>query len=278
MLSKEMLEQVMKFSKKPALFENGTGSIWTESYLAEQMLACHLNLKNDAASRSEEKIEKTVSFLKERLKEGSSVLDLGCGPGLYAEKLSHNGYKVTGVDFSENSIQYARSSAKKNGLNIEYRCNDFLNLDYNECFDGVVQIYGEVNTFSDQIRDKLFTIIQKALKPEGLFIFDVTTPNLREKEKGNHNWYVDTQGFWRKCNHIVLEDKFEYDDYVSLEQYIVIDENEVKVYRTWFHDYTKEAIQAIVLNAGFRQVQVIESLYGREREEKTDWLTVIAKK
>lgn len=279
MLGKEMLEQVMKFSQRPVLFEDGTGSIWTDSHLKDQMLECHLDVNSDAASRNEKKTQKTVDFLNEKLRKGGTVLDLCCGPGLYAEKLTQSGYTVTGVDISENSLQYARSSAKSKGLDIKYLCENIINLDYSENFDGVIQIYGEINTFSDENRDALFAMIHKALKPEGLFIFDATTPLHHEKQGENHNWYTADGGFWREGKHIVLEDVLSYDDNVTLEQYIVIDEKEVKVYRNWYHDYTKEAIQSILLKAGFSQVQVLESTYNiAENEDSKEWITIIAQK
>lgn len=40
---------------------------------------------------------------------GSDWVDLGCGPGLYIAELSKQGYHLTGIDQSENSIQYART-------------------------------------------------------------------------------------------------------------------------------------------------------------------------
>ncbi len=278
MLSKEILEQVTKLSQRPTLFQRGTGNIWTEAYLAEQMLQSHLNLKSDAASRRKEIIDRTISFLNTHIKERSTILDLGCGPGLYAEKLCMSGHKVTGIDFSENSIKYARDSAKRKGLDIGYICNDIFSIKYKEYYDVVIQIYGELNTFSDEERSRLFTIVKEVLKPGGLFIFDVTTPVHRSQNRLTKDWFIDNMGFWRGSNHIVLEEIFDYEDDIWLDQYIVIDENEVKVYRTWFHDYTKEAIEMIVLEAGFSQVQVIENLYKEEKEEKGEWLTVIAQK
>lgn len=245
MQSKELLEQVNKLSQKPTLFEKGTGSIWTEAYLAEQMLQCHLDLKSDLASRGEKMIDKTISFFNNHIKEKSNILDLGCGPGLYAERLCMSGHKVTGVDFSEGSIKYARDSAKRRGLEIEYICNNIFNLSYRQHFDVVIQVYGEINTFSDEERNRLFTIVQKALKPGGVFIFDVTTPVHRSNKRGNKDWYINNRGFWRGSNHIVLEEIFDYEHHIWLDQYVVIDENEVKVYRDWFHDYTKEEIQEL---------------------------------
>lgn len=186
-MNKKLLEQIIEFSGKPALFAKGTGNIWTEPHLADQMLSCHVDLTNDLASRREETIERTVAFLNKRIKKGSSILDLGCGPGLYAERLFKSGHRVTGVDFSENSIEYARDSAKSKGIEIDY------------------------------------------------------------------------------------------EDNIWAEQYIVIDEQDVKVYRNWFHDYTKESIVKVVQAAGFSEVQVLGGLYTEEEENEADWLTVIAR-
>ena len=278
MLSKELLEQVSKLSQKPTLFEKGTGSIWTEAYLANQMLQNHLDLKSDASSRRKEMLDKTISFLSRRLKERSTILDLGCGPGLYSERLCINGHKVTGIDFSENSIKFARDSAQRKGLDIEYICKNILSIEYEENYDGVIQIYGELNTFSDEEINRLFTRVQKALKPGGLFIFDVTTPNHRSKNRFNKDWLISNGGFWRGSSHMVLVENFDYEENIWLEQYTVIDENEVKVYRNWFHEYTKETIELVALERGFSQVQVFESLYEEGKEEKGEWLTVIAQK
>ena len=40
-----------------------------------------------------------------------AIADFGCGPGLYAQRLARAGLNVTGIDFSANSLQYAREVA-----------------------------------------------------------------------------------------------------------------------------------------------------------------------
>jgi len=70
------------------------------------------------ASRSIEKIQLIVDWIQQMLgKNNIDILDLGCGPGLYAERFAIKGHKVTGIDFSENSIKYAKKSAAENNLN-----------------------------------------------------------------------------------------------------------------------------------------------------------------
>lgn len=279
MLNKEMLEMMMNHNGRPALFENVPRNIWTDTYIAKQMLMAHLDQGTDAASRRMETIEKTAMFINKRVKKGSTILDLGCGPGLYAERLCESGHLVTGIDFSENSINYARNSAKNKGMEIKYICKSFFDMEYEECFDMAMQIYGELGTFSDESRDQLLRLTLKALKPGGIFIFDVSTPS-KEHEIGKveKSWYVDNKGFWRKGEHLVLEEKIYYEDNIKLEQFTVIDEEEVVTYRNWFHDYTKETIEPVVLAAGFSKVQVIDSLFEEENKDDTQWITVVATK
>lgn len=273
-----MINQIKEKSKKPALFNKDGGNIWTEEYIAKQMLKAHLNPEFDGASRRNSTIEKTVEFLNKKiLKNNSFILDLGCGPGLYAEKLCRKGHKVTGIDFSENTICYAKENAKKENLNIDYKCEDFFNLKYSEEYDAVIQNYGELNTFSDEERDVLLKLIYTSLKPRGRFIFDISTPVLRERCGLKKNWYISEGGFWREKAHIVLEEGFQYEEDIWLDQYIVADDKYVQVYRNWFHDYTAETISEIVQKAGFRIIDMV-TLTGNALKKESEWILIIAEK
>jgi transferase len=68
------------------------------------------------------------------LKEGDTVLDLGCGTGWYARKLSTDdrcrGALIIGLDISENALEIAREKqgqvARKQVGQVEYRQADLL--------------------------------------------------------------------------------------------------------------------------------------------------------
>jgi len=51
---------------------------------------------------------------------GKTVLDVGCGGGIFAESLARLGGKVTGIDTVEEAIDAATNHAKVSGLNIGY--------------------------------------------------------------------------------------------------------------------------------------------------------------
>ncbi|MFN8598182.1 MAG: class I SAM-dependent methyltransferase [Anaerolineae bacterium] len=61
---------------------------------------------NVAAASHRGAIDRSVRWLIRTLalQPGEAVLDLGCGPGLYASRLATAGLRVTGVDYSRRSI------------------------------------------------------------------------------------------------------------------------------------------------------------------------------
>ena len=54
------LKQLQALNTRPPLYEPGTASMWTDAYIARQLLRIHLNPDVDAASRSTAAIDSTV--------------------------------------------------------------------------------------------------------------------------------------------------------------------------------------------------------------------------
>jgi SAM-dependent methyltransferase len=84
--------------------------------------------------------EQEVEFLYEQLhlREGSRVLDLGCGPGRHSLALARRNIDVVGIDHSEAFIDLAREAAAKEKLAAEFRAQDVRELDEHEGFDAVI--------------------------------------------------------------------------------------------------------------------------------------------
>jgi 2-polyprenyl-3-methyl-5-hydroxy-6-metoxy-1,4-benzoquinol methylase len=196
----------LPITKKPQPFEPGEPLFWTDPHIAQQMLASHLDPTVDGASRRPETIERTTSWIASSLglRPGDCILDLGCGPGLYAERLSQAGFQVTGVDFSQNSIDYALRQAQEKKLPIQYRCQNYLELDDQAQYSAALLIYGDLCPLSPEQRAKLLANVRTALKPNGWFILDVTTPRLRQKYGLKNSWYAAEQGFWKPSRTLSL--------------------------------------------------------------------------
>ena len=70
---------------------------------------------------------------------GLRILDVGCGGGLVSEPLARMGASVTGIDVSEANVGAARTHAREEGLDIDYRCVTIEEMrDAGELFDAVL--------------------------------------------------------------------------------------------------------------------------------------------
>lgn len=62
-----------------------------------------------------------TEYIKQFISLGTqSIIDIGCGGGLFSEALAAEGAKVTGIDMSEASLKVARLHLKESGLKVAY--------------------------------------------------------------------------------------------------------------------------------------------------------------
>lgn len=274
--------RLITVQERPAPFTPGEALFWDDPHISAQMLATHLDPNRDAASRRPEIIERTVAWLVETLGlgPGKALIDLGCGPGLYASRLARRGVSVTGVDGSRRSIDYAKEYAAKEGLAIAYRYANYLNLSDRAQYDAALLIYGDFCPLAPEDRRTLLGNVHRALKPGGHFVLDVTTRLHRQRHGNKNGWYVAERGFWKPGPHLVLEQGFDYPEAsIFLDQFIVIEAHgQMSVYRNWFQDYDRESITAEIEAGGFRVESVWSDLVGTPFSAESGWIGVVARK
>ena len=128
----------------------------------------------DTLDASEEAMLK-LSCERAQLKDGQSVLDLGCGWGsvsLYvAEKFPN--CKITGVSNSKTQKEYIDSVAKEKGFkNLTIITQDMNDFQIKEKFDRIISVEMLEHMKNYQ---KLFEKLSGFLKPEGLFFIHIFT-------------------------------------------------------------------------------------------------------
>lgn len=122
------------------------------------------------------------------------VVDLGCGSGIWARELSRAGYDVLGIDISPAMIEIARKRVPRG----EFLTGSLLRADLpaceavtalGECFN---YLFDEQNSIA-QLR-RVFDRVYSALKPGGLFVFDIAEPGRgkgpRQKHRQGKDWAV----------------------------------------------------------------------------------------
>ena len=278
----QFLSELVALQQKPAPFTRGEPLFWNDPHISAQMLEFHLNSDTEAASRKPETIERSVEWLIGALglQPGDSLLDLGCGPGLYASRFARAGFKVNGVDYSRRSIEYASQYAKENNLDVVYRYENYLELKDENAYEAAFLIYGDFCPLSPDERRRLLKNIYRALKPHGWFVLDVTTREHRRKYGSRNRWYALESGFWKPGPHLVLEEGFDYPEQaIWLDQYTVIEpDRKVSVYRNWFQDYTPETITQELSQGGFCVESLWGDLTGRPYASVSEWIGVITRK
>lgn len=104
------------------------------------------------------------------LKEGASVLDVGCGQGLFSYLFSKNGMRVHGIDVSETGIRAAQEFYRNRG--ITFAVSDIESDTFQEQFDCVfVRSCSLYNTTLFPIQSQVSEHLVRHLKAEGTFIF-----------------------------------------------------------------------------------------------------------
>jgi len=266
-----VFHQIQAYLSKPALYAPSTKRFWDDVHISKALLEAHLNPNWDAASRKFDFIDRSVKWIASIMPPESypALLDLGCGPGLYAERFDQAGYRVTGLDFSMRSIEYAQAQAIASKREIAYFYQDYLTMDYEACFDLITLIYCDFGVLSTQDRSTLLSKIYHALKPNGRFVVDVFTPVQHQGKEESKTWQsCEGGGFWDQDSHVCLQAFYRYDqDGTVLNQTVVIKEDSVECYHIWEHCFTKAGLLAEAEAAGFRCTGLYGDVAGKQYTE-----------
>lgn len=141
------------------------------------------------------------------------IVELGCGTGILAERLSAAGYAVLGFDLSEAALKLARARAP----DAEFRCASWYDAKIPPCAE--VAAIGEVFCYQFDRRASgaalrpLFRRLYRALTPGGLLLCDVAGPG--RVVGGRNRSFVSTDDW--AC----LVEAEEADDHRWLERRII---------------------------------------------------------
>lgn len=102
------------------------------------------------------------------------VLDLGCGTGKMTLELARRGYDMTGIDYSPDMLDVARSVAEEEGQDILWLCQDMREFELYGTVDAAVCCLDCINHLeTEDDLESCFSLVHNYLIPDGIFIFDI---------------------------------------------------------------------------------------------------------
>jgi SAM-dependent methyltransferase len=271
-----------EINSRPKPYEFYTASeLWTDEYTSKQMLSFHLNPEIDVSSRRLSFINRSADWIISQfdIYEGKSVADFGCGPGLYTERLARTNAAITGIDFSKNSIEYARNRARTERLTINYVNQNYLEFNSDHKYDLITMIFCDFCALSPGQRKLLLEKFRGLLKPKGSILLDAYLMNAFRQKTESATYSVSLEnGFWSPEKYYCFLNAFKYDDVkVTLDKYTIIERDRTRQIFNWLQYYDKESMAEEFAGSGLKIEKYLANVAGDEFDADGDEFAVIAK-
>ena len=263
--------QLITRIETPEPWSEGEKIPWNDSGFSERMLEHHLAQEHNLASRRFEIIDRNVDWIHDKLGgKPSKILDLACGPGLYSSRLTKLGHSCRGIDFSPASIKYAREQAIKEEVEIDYVLEDIRTADYGDDNDLALFIYGEFNVFKQEDIERVLKKVYCSLKEGGLFVAELNRyETVKRVGTGPALWFSSQKGLFSPKPHLCLTENFwNQEKHVATTRYLVIDAEtcNVAIHASSMVAYTREDLEQMIGEIGFRGIMFYESLSGGKKD------------
>ena len=212
----------------------------------------------------------TVDFYEQILaREGlkpRTCVDLACGTGSVTAVLAERGYRVTGVDMSEDMLTVAAMKTVDMENRPMFSCQRLEELRLPRAVDMAVCALDSLDYITDPAAcEEAIRRAYKALNPGGIFIFDVNTP---EKLRA-----MDGQVFLDEDDDVFCVWRGEFDEETNICSYgMDLFQRQGKVWHRSFEEhreyaYSRAQLTGYLRAAGFTHIEVYaDRLFEEPRE------------
>ena len=278
-----MFKELKEINSRPAPFQFYTADeLWTDEHTSKQMLKYHLNDHVDASSRNKEFVEQSVKWIISNFEidKTTEIADFGCGPGLYTNRLAERGARVTGIDFSQNSLNYAKQVAANKGLSINYILSNYLEFETTDRFDLIIMIMCDFCVLSSAQRKKMLSKFNLLLKPEGSVLLDVYSLNsFNQKEESAIYELNQLNGFWSPEDYYGFVNTFKYEkEKVTLDKYTIIEKSRKREVYNWLQYFSEDSLKNEFEENGFKTIELYSDVAGKNFSSESTEFAIVARK
>jgi SAM-dependent methyltransferase len=234
---------------------------WDDPEFSRRMLREHLSQEHDLASRKSETIDRQVEWIESHCGEQSPlrILDLGCGPGLYAMRLCRAGRVYRGIDISPASIAYAAEHAKE-GMDCRFTEADVRTADFGDGYGLAMLLFGELNVFSPDECRVILRKMHASLAPGGRLLVEPQKADaVKASGTAANTWFKAPGGLFSDRPHLCLiENHWDESSGVAVQIFHVLDVETGKVdsFRSTTRALPNDMVRNLLTQAGFEGVEL----------------------
>ncbi len=261
---------------------------WDDPEFSARMLREHLDQSHGAASRQLGEIDRQIDVMWRwlDLRAGARILDVTCGPGLYAVRLAQRGCTVHGIDFSPAAIAYARDLAAREG--VAERCR-FTLADVREAipqeadvgYDAALFIYGQLSVFTRDDTAALLRGCARSLRPGGRLIAELLDFERLDRREHNSWWYTDRGGLWGDFPYLHLGERdWDAEQNRSVERFFILnlETGEMHRYGLVDHGYPTASFLDLCQGAGFARTDPHPAWDSLGLYDSSEWMVYVCER
>lgn len=226
---------------------------WFRPYYGDDYAASVRGLLNRERTQGE------VNFILQAtgLREGASVVDLGCGEGRHALEFARRGCKVAALDLNPAFLDRGREQASHEASTVRWVCAD-MRTPQPGPYDLVLLLFQSFGFFSDAENLHLLRDWRRELTPQGQIVVDVWnrerilsdfTP-LAERTVAVGFTVAEERTWDPATQRLQVHYTYRWDD------------GRRHAYDASFRLYGKEELQSLLVEAGFSVRGSFGSLFG----------------
>ena len=218
-----------------------------------------------------EEIDKVIKLLD--IEKGAKVLDMCCGIGRHSLELARQGYKVVGVDLTEEYLAKARKQAGSEGLNIEFVRDDMRKFCRTESFDAAINMFTAFGYFESSEEDKrVLSNIFSSLRQGRKLIIDIMSKEILARIWQERDWQEhDGRIFLR-------ESKISQNWSWIENKWMMLEDGKQQEFRFGHRIDSAVELSGLLTDCGFISVNIYGDWAGTDYDNNANRLIAVAQK
>lgn len=221
--------------------------------------------------------KKQIDFVLNQveLNAESRILDMCCGYGRHSMELAKRGYQVTGIDYSRELIEIAKSKCENEGIeNVRFEEGDIRRYNESKLFDLTISMFVSLGYFENEDENiSAIKVLCNSVRENGYLFLDLYNYNKMYSEYENKMRYPG--GI-----EVTTQRKFDKDNKIAYINKIVKSKtsDDDKRYEMRIRVYTMDEIISICAANNMRLYKSFGNYDGSAFDKESDKMLLLFKK